>query len=190
MNASESCAEVAARAYTKSRAALLAAYREGLGLAAVAVIRGPAGIRIAASAHGGNDPGAAPDPVQVRWWCRAADAERIAAAAMLRLRHRESTSSVADATMAACEAIAAAAKRRNVALYSEDEVSAAAATLIARVDGELARLQQAGELKSINQAYRTYRLESSARGEKVLRYAEWINKYKQDLVRQLAAALR
>jgi hypothetical protein len=34
------------------------------------------------------------------------------------------------------------------------------------------------------------RIESSARGDKVLPYAEWINKYKEKLVRQLAAALR
>jgi hypothetical protein len=90
----------------------------------------------------------------------------------------------------ACEAIAAAAERLGIALYADEEVVADAAAIIARVDGEIGRLQQAGELKSINRSYRTYRLESSARGEKVLRYAEWINKYKENLARQLAAALR
>jgi len=51
-------------------------------------------------------------------------------------------------------------------------------------------LRQAGELKTVNRAYRSYRIEAAACGDKALPYARWFDKYKQDLVRQLAAALR
>ena len=63
-------------------------------------------------------------------------------------------------------------------------------TVVARVDEEIERLQRSGDLKSVNKSYRAYRLETSARGEKTLRYAEWMDKYRENLVRQLAAALR
>jgi hypothetical protein len=86
--------------------------------------------------------------------------------------------------------IAGAAKRLNIALSSDEEVDAEAMTVVARVDAEIERLQRSGELKSVNTSYRAYRLEASARGEKALRYAEWMDKYRENLVRQLAAALR
>lgn len=60
----------------------------------------------------------------------------------------------------------------------------------ARVDAEIERMQRAGELKSVNKSYRNYRLNASAQGERVLRYAEWIQRYKANLVREIAANLR
>jgi hypothetical protein len=74
----------------RDRYALIAAYREGLGLAAVVVTRGPAGIRVSAVRQG---TGGMPDEpaAEARWWCRrAADAERVASAAIRRLRRCES----------------------------------------------------------------------------------------------------
>jgi hypothetical protein len=190
----------------RDRSALIAAYREGLGLAAVVVTCGPAGISVSALGQG---TGGAPDAaaVEVRWWCRrAADAERVASAAMRRLRRRDSRAGGApaapqcvsspasgdgsDALALAAEAIAGAAKRLNIALLSNEEVAADAMTVAARVDEEIERLQRSGDLKSVNKSYRAYRLEMSARGEKTLRYAEWMDKYRGNLVRQLAAALR
>jgi hypothetical protein len=174
---------------SRNRAALVAAYRAGLGLAAVAVMDGAAGIRMVAIAQVGNDLPTTTDKAAARWWCRrAADAERVVAAATLRLRRRESLAGAA-ADLANKE-IAAAAKRLSITLYSDDEISAAATAIIARVDQQLETLQRSGGLKLVNRSYRAYRIESSARGEKVLPYAEWINKYKESLVRQLAAALR
>lgn len=191
----------------RGRSALIAAYREGLGLAAVVVTHGPAGARIRAAKEGASgtlDVGAA----EARWWCRrVADAERLAAAAMRRLRPCESQSGAApvaapqgacpaasdnasNALALAAEAIAEAAKRLNVTLFSDEEIAAEAMAVVARVDEEIERLHRSGDLKSVNKSYRAYRIETSARGEKALRYAEWMDKYRANLVRQLAAALR
>jgi hypothetical protein len=187
----------------RGQSTLIAAYREGLGLAMIAVTRGTAGIRISAVGQGsGGVP--APATAEARWWCRrAADAERVAVAAMRRLRRRESSDGAApecvsspvlgdafDALALADEAIAGAAKRLNIALSSDEEIAAEAMAVVARVDKEIERLHRSGDLKSVNTSYRAYRLEASARGEKTLRYAEWMDKYRKNLVRELAAALR
>ena len=51
-------------------------------------------------------------------------------------------------------------------------------------------MQRSGGLKSVNKSYRSYRLETSARGERVLPYATWLDRYKAGLVREVAANLR
>ena len=188
------------------RLGLAAAYREGLGLAAVAVIRGPAGIRISAAVRGDHGPFAAAESVQARWWCRrATEAARVAAAATARMRRRESRAGGATPSTAAfacveadasptvllaCASVEAAAKRFNIVLRSDDEILDEAMNIAARVDAEMQKLQHSGGLKSINKAYRRYRLEASGRGERVLRYDEWMRKYRENLVRELASTLR
>jgi hypothetical protein len=178
-------------------AGLVAAYREGLGLAAVAVISGSSGIHIAAQSA--EDCAlAAAETVDQRWWCRrAADAERIATAAAARMRRCEAqaaTESLQDESSetlaSACYAIVRAAKRLNIALQTEQEMIDEAAAVIARIDGEIERMQQRGELKSVNKSYQAYRIDASARGERVVRYADWMRDYKAGLVRKLAATLR
>lgn len=190
----------AARRESKARAALVAACREGLGLAAVVVIRGLAGIRIAAIGLGGGaGPAAAQEIIEQQWWCRrAAEAERLAAMAAARLRRHESRAVARAAPCAASHDspvdIAAmvenTAQRLAIVVYSEQDISHEAEEIIACVEREIEKLRQAGAMKTVNRAYRSHRMQASARGEKVLPYAEWFNKYKQNLVRQLAAALR
>ncbi len=199
MSAREAHSPSATRRESKSRAALVAAYREGLGLAAVAVIRGPAGIRVAPDANGRPQSLAADEEViAARWWCRRAEeAERVAAAATARLRRRESRDAASGVSTVAAfhaendifAAVEHAAKRLRIVLYADEEISREAERIIARVEDEIERLRQAGELKTVNRSYRAYRMEASAHGEKTLPYAEWFNKYKANLVRQLAAAL-
>jgi len=189
-----------ARRAAKSRAALHAAYREGLALAAIVALReGAASPVIAISeVHPGaavRDEGA----VVARFWCRrAADADRVALAATARLRRREphdghggsSPSASAPAANNLRAAIEGAAKRLRIALYSDDAIRAEADAVIARVEAEIENLKGAGQLKSVNQSYRAYRLAASARGERATSYADWFNNYKADLVRELAAAQR
>jgi hypothetical protein len=190
----------AARREAKSRGALIAAYREGLGLAAIVAVHESAGIRIVAI--GELDANATPRPqgaIAARWWCRhAKDAERVAAAATARFQRRKSQDESAHPSPGApvpaedglSAAVEAAAKRLRIALYSDDEICADADGIIARVEEEIENLKSAGQLKSVNQSYRAYRLETSAGGEKAAPYADWLNKYKANLVRELAAALR
>jgi hypothetical protein len=176
--------------------AFAAAYRDGLGLACIAVRCTSAGITISLF----DEDCAA---IAARWWCRrAADAARTAASARAKMRRRESNGdSVAAAGDSlidcdsqeisfACTAVAEAARRLGVALFSDDDIAAHAAEIVARIDAELQKLKETGGLKSVNRAYKAYRLETTGRGERVLRYDEWMRRYRADLVRQAAAALR
>ena len=79
---------------------------------------------------------------------------------------------------------------RAAARLSDAELRAGALAVAARVDAEIARLQAGGGLKSVNTSYRRYRLETSARGERVLRYADWMDRYKADLIREIAGNFR
>jgi hypothetical protein len=187
----------AARREAKDRAALIAAYREGLGLAAIGVVQESTGPRIVAI----NQPHAqaanvSPD-VSMRWWCRrAADAERIVASATRSLRRelkdisRPPLGGSTRTPHAIFAAVESAARRLGVPLYSDTDIAADAERTIGRVEEEIENLKRAGELKSVNQSYRAYRLQASARGEKAAPYANWLNQYKANLVRELAAALR
>lgn len=176
------------RKKTDEGAGFAAAYREGLSLAAIAVFCGGEGVRIIAP---GNDSVAsAAESPQARWWCRSSeDAVRIAAAAARRIRG-ESNSADAPAAARAVSAVLAAANKCNVALYSDADISEEALKIAARVDAELRGQLASGDLKSVNRAYRNYRLETTGRGERVLRYDEWMRRYREDLVRQIAEALR
>jgi hypothetical protein len=183
-----------------ARASVVAAYREGLGLAGIAIVCEAAGARVAAIGPADANPDIE-TKIQMRWWCRrAADAERVASAAALRMRRLElrgdgasfSPRLVEDSSVfsSACDAVLAAARRLNVLLQSDDEIADEAALVAARVRAEMQKLQQSGGLKSVNQAYRDYRIEATARGERIVRYAEWMRKYEENLVRQAACALR
>jgi hypothetical protein len=175
--------------------AFAAAYRDGLGLACIAVRCTSAGLTISSVDEDRAENAA-------RWWCRrAADAARIAAAARAKMRRREpdAASVAAGACFVdvdsqqisfACTALVEAARRYGVALFSDDDIAAHAAEIAARIDEELQKLKESGGLRSVNQAYKVYRLETSGRGERVLRYDEWMRRYRADLVRQAAAALR
>jgi len=176
----------------------MAAFRQGLGLAGLAVIQSPEGTRLAAVGSDGVGSLPAGESGEVRFWCRhAADAERIVATAKSKLR-RHSLDSASRATphlVSSCpseadEALMTSATRLHVALYSNEEIICEAMAAIARMEEELEFMQRAGALRSVNQSYRIYRQESSARGEKIGPYAQWFRAYKENLVRQIAAALR
>jgi hypothetical protein len=166
---------------------LIAAYREGLGLAAVTLVKDERGARLITAA-----PGASPQPgevVQTRWWCKSTHqaqslVERVARAL------RTARPDDAEAVSRWRRAVSDTARRLGIMLRSDEEIAREAAAVIARLEAEMAAQQRAGTLKSVNRGYRDYRLEASARGEKVLRYADWMARYKARLVREIAANLR
>jgi hypothetical protein len=189
----------AGRRAAKSRAMLQEAYREGLGLAGLAVVRSAGATCIIATGDGDQDAGQGARDIAASWWCRrAVDAARVAAAATARLRRLESQDAApgqpaADVDVSpkdVAAAIAQAAKRLHVIPFTDQQISAEADKVIARVEEEIETLQRAGQLKSVNQSYRAYRMDAAARGQKAASYADWFNKYKAKLVHELAATLR
>jgi hypothetical protein len=171
-----------------ARARLVAAFRESFGLAAIAVIDGPDGVRIAAAAPGEEIACAAAETVHCRWWCpRAFEAAAIVTAATARLHGRGAHD---GAALSACQAIVRAAKQRHVALRSDEEILEQATAAIARIDDELEQLRRSGDLRPVNKSYQAYRRDAAAKGERVVPYAQWMLGYKEQLVRKLAAALR
>jgi hypothetical protein len=190
---------VAARREAKNRAALIEAYRRGLGLAAIVIVSEDTGFRIATAGEPESPAAAGRDAAVRRWWCRrTADAERIVASVSRSLRREARADAAAsppsNAHAPALENLSAsvesAARRLGVALYSDEHVADDAGNIIARVKEQMESLKRAGELKSVNQSYRAYRLQASARGEKAAPYTDWLNQYKANVVRELAAALR
>jgi hypothetical protein len=171
-----------------ARSRLVAAFREGFGLAAIAVIDGPGGVRIAAAAPGAEITCAPAEIAHCRWWCpRASEAAAIATAAAARLRNCETCD---GAALSACQAVVRAAKQRNVDLYADEEILGQAMAAIARIDDELEHLRQSGDLRQVNRSYQSYRRDAAAKGERVVPYAQWMLGYKEELVRKLAATLR
>ena len=171
-----------------ARLRLVAAFREGFGLAAIAVIDGPGGIRVAAAEPGAEIVCAAAETVHCRWWCpRAFEAASIATAIAADLLSRENCD---GAAASACQAVVRAAKQRNVDLHSDEEILEQATAVIARIDDELERLRQSGDLRPVNKSYQSYRRDTAAKGERVVPYAQWMLGYKEELVRKLAATLR
>jgi len=169
------------------RPALVAAYRQGLALASVVVIADAATVRVAARRPGEAAAGAGETVLQCFWCRRAAHAEAIVGAAR---SARRGAKDPADALARVCASVVAAAKRLAVPLHSDAEIVAEAMSAAARLDDEMQRQMRAGELKAINRAYRDYRLAARANGEKCSPYAQWIERYKANLMREIAANLR
>lgn len=172
----------------KARPALIAAYREGLSLAAVLLVQGGDKLRIIAAGHTGDAALEAGETAAARWWCQnALHAESIAEAVSRALRRiNDPAANVAHAR----ELVHRAADRHAIALLADEDITAEAMHAIARLDGEIERQMQAGGLKELNRAYRDYRLQTSARGEPVLRYAQWMERYKVKMIREIGANLR
>jgi hypothetical protein len=167
--------------------ALIASYREGLGLAAVTLVVNENGACLVnAAADAPLDSGRA---MQARWWCKSVQQAEWLVESAARLA-RTTQADGADAVSRLRGAINNAAKRLGIVLRSDDEIAGEAAAVIARLEAEIAAQQRAGSLKSVNRGYRDYRLQASARGEKVLRYADWMARYKAKLVREIAQNLR
>ena len=84
----------------------------------------------------------------------------------------------------ACDAVLAAARRLNVVLQSDDEITEEASRVVASIDAKIEAARQSGELKPVNKKYKNYRREAKERGEPAMRYDEWMLKYRENLVRR------
>jgi hypothetical protein len=164
------------------RDALIAAYREGLGLALVTLIAGGNGARLLQPAE--EPVLETGESVHARWWCKSAQQAEWLVDAAARTAQQN------DAAPHLCGVVLKAAKRFGILLRSDDEIAREAVGVIARLEQEMAAQQRAGTLKSVNRGYRDYRLAASARGETVLRYVQWMERYKVKLVRDIAQNLR
>jgi hypothetical protein len=160
--------------------ALISAYREGLGLTAVTIVAGEDGARLMVSDE------EAGETVHARWWCKGAQQAEWLVEAVARGGRKMAR----DSASVLRDTVVRSAKRLGISLRSDEEVEREAVAVIARLEGEIASQQRAGGLKSVNRGYRDYRLAASARGEKVLRYADWMERYKAKLVRDIARNLR
>jgi len=159
----------------KERDALIAAYREGLGLVAIVPTGEGGAVCVVADQN-------IPEGASGHWWCRnAAEARRVVSAARASLSRKSAGSR---------EAILRAAKRLNVDLRSDQDVTAEAVVVIDRVAAEFDQLRNAGGLRPVNKSYRDYRLAAAARGGRVVPYAQWMRAYQENLVRQAAVTLR
>lgn len=168
---------------------LIGAYREGLAVAAVLIIAGAAAVRIIVADHRGEAVPGPGEAIQRRWWCRrSGEAECLAAAAMRSLRRAPNRAG--DPARLAGASIVRAAARLAISLRTDEDLRDEALQAIARLDDEFEKQKQSGALKSLNSSYRRYRLEASARSERAVRYAEWIKRYKLNLIREIAANLR
>ncbi len=165
---------------------LVAAYREGLSLVAIAVVSEGDRVRVVANP---DNAIVTPDAGGNLRWCRNADdAARVAAAANASLRRRGRGEG--DPHALALGAVARAAKRLNVLLRSDQDIAAEAAIVIARVTREFEQMRASGDLRAVNTSYREYRLATAARGERVVPYAQWLRTYQENLVRKAAATLK
>jgi hypothetical protein len=165
----------------RERDALIAAYREGLGVVAV-VLTGEGGeVWVAADQN-------IPEGASRHWWCRnAAEAKRVVTVVNASLRRKSASSTSAAALR---DAIQRAAKSLNVDLRSDQDITGEAVVVIDRVAAEFDQLRNAGGLRPVNKSYRDYRLAAAARGERVVPYAQWMCAYQKNLVRKAAFTLR
>jgi hypothetical protein len=164
--------------------ALISAYREGLGLTAVTIVAGEDGARLMVS---DKEPVlAVGETVHARWWCKGAQQAEWLVEAVA----RGGRTTAHDSASVLRDTVVRSAKRLGISLRSDEEVEREAVAVIARLEQEIASQQRAGGLKSVNRGYRDYRLKARARGQKVLRYADWMERYKAKLVRDIAHNLR
>jgi hypothetical protein len=190
----------AARRQAVERPVLIAAYREGLAPSCIRIVRDAGGARVSAIAPGNGELDGEVD-TQLRLWCRrVADADYVAKAAMARLRRLKShekgcspnapAAGDSDSLSQARDAVLAAAHKLGIALQFDEEIADEAMGLVALADAEIEVLRRSGKFRSVTRDYAEYRRQAKARGERPMRYVDWMLKYRADFVREAARELR
>ena len=114
------------------------------------------------------------------WWTK----DRRTAHDVVRATGEQRPGSVEAATTE----VLAAAQRLDVALSVHDVVLARAQAAVDKLNGKLAAAQQAGALQTFNRAYKAYRLDCVARGERAMPYGTALAKLRGLLAGAAAGA--
>lgn len=125
------------------------------------------------------------------WWVRDLDRASLLAAECsaemrrLNIPPRRQSAFVCELAIAT-RVIEQTALALGVLLHDDASVRAIAASAVAKLEHELQVLQGAGGMKSVNKAYREYRLAKTAAQEKYIGYSRWLFEYKANVIEAVA----
>lgn len=152
---------------------LVAAYVEGLGLTPVWAGRMPDGsIRVGTSIE---DPARLKVEMLAELWCA-------------KPTHAQALAEAARAT--ALPELQEIAADLGILAVTRQEAQAIAVAAVAVIRGEIARAKIAGELRALNGAYKSWRLEALAAGRQFPKYDLWFGAWELEVVRAAAETAR
>jgi hypothetical protein len=91
--------------------------------------------------------------------------------------------------MSQCE-IAGLAVAAGIPVMGEAELRQIAALAVARIEARIEAAKHAGEMQSVNRAYRKYRIEANARNRKAKSFSWWLADYKARMIETTAQIAR
>jgi len=160
-----------------SRASLVEVYIAALPVVEIAIVGAGRQCRITPS--GDFVPG---EPVARRYYFKASHAELV-----LVTIGQDSMSGRPAATLA--DAIERAAAMLGAPFQSASELRKAAGLAVAEITARVKLASQEGGLKQINRRYKAYRLAQTAKGEKAVPYAKFIEQFTATIVRDAAGRM-
>jgi hypothetical protein len=159
-----------------SREAFIQSYISGLQLTEVAIVGAGRSARIIT---GEIPPG---EPVACRYYFKASHAELL----LMTIGKEDVTGKPASSLVDAIERTAA---MLGATIQTTSELRKAAASAVDEITARVKLANQDGELKRVNYAYKVYRLEQLAKGEKAITYKAHLETFTASLVRQAAARM-
>jgi hypothetical protein len=149
------------------------AYREGMALAPIGAApkRGQWRIYTGERAAAG---------MRCRWWCVDAERARILADEL----RRELRSHPVDDESGAAEIATLTASALGVMILTDSDVEIRSRAAVEKIEAEFKAMQQRGDLRSVNGAYRECRLADETNGRAVVGYNSFMRRYLANIVRQ------
>jgi hypothetical protein len=168
------------------------AYVDALDLIAIYATTSPAKARTRLGR--GKDPAATlkamreADPaaaLNVIGWCRPSHVEFIIMTFVDELPAKDVALDLEGITERALQV----AESLGVQLQSDDELRQMAEAAVARIETLFEQMMSGGELRALNRRYRQYRLSRKAAGNGSVSYPRWLENYKAEFIRKMAAGL-